>query len=215
MSEGSTTRDVKDVEKAHVQNDHSLEYGAPRPGRRRMANPAPIGLFSFAATTLLLSLFILHTRGIQAPNVIIGMAIFAGGLVQLLAGMWEVPNGNVFGATAFSSYGAFWMSYATIFIPGSGVMASFEGNMEEFNNAFGLYLMIWFMITVLFMCDFPPIKTNGKILNAVKFHIVSPWRRGTLHSWSCCQAFLCHCCCCRLEHGTRWLLLTRLVVFGE
>jgi len=123
-----------------------------------MANPAPIGLFSFAGTTFLLSLFLLHTRGIQAPNVVIGMALFGGGLAQFLCGMWEIPNGNVFGATAFSSYGAFWMSYATIFIPGSGVMASFGDNMDEFNQAFGLYLMVWFVITVLFIL--PVIRKN-------------------------------------------------------
>ncbi|KAF9445831.1 FUN34 transmembrane protein [Macrolepiota fuliginosa MF-IS2] len=135
---------------------HTVEYVPEhrKEGRRRMANPGPMGLFSFAATTFLLSLFNLHTRDIQTPNVIIGMAIFAGGLVQLLAGMWEVPNGNVFGATAFASYGAFWMSYATIFIPSSGVIASFNGNMDEFNQAIGLYLMVWFMITLMFI---PPV----------------------------------------------------------
>lgn len=43
------------------------------------------------------------------------------------------------------------MSYATIFIPGSGVLAAYGDNMDEFNQAFGLYLMVWFVITVLFM----------------------------------------------------------------
>ena len=47
----------------------------------------------------MLSLFNLHTRGINAPNVVVGMAIFCGGLAQLLAGMWEFPKGNTFGAT--------------------------------------------------------------------------------------------------------------------
>jgi hypothetical protein len=40
-----------------------------------------------------------HTRGVQVPNVVLGMAIFGGGLAQLLAGMWEIPNGNTYGAT--------------------------------------------------------------------------------------------------------------------
>lgn len=35
----------------------------------------------------------------------------AGGLAQLLAGMWEARRGKIFGATAFSSYGAFWISF--------------------------------------------------------------------------------------------------------
>lgn len=60
------------------------------------------GLFSFAATTFLLSLFTLHTRSVQAPNVVVGMALFGGGLAQFLCGMWEIPNGNVFGATGKS-----------------------------------------------------------------------------------------------------------------
>ena len=57
------------------------------------------GIFSFAATTFLLSMFNVNTRGIQTPNVVVGMAIFAGGLLQFIAGMWEFPRGNVFGAT--------------------------------------------------------------------------------------------------------------------
>jgi len=57
------------------------------------------GLFSFASTTLILSLFNVGAGGVATPNVVVGMAIFTGGLVQLLAGMWEFPRGNVFGAT--------------------------------------------------------------------------------------------------------------------
>jgi hypothetical protein len=57
------------------------------------------GIFSFASTTLMLSLFNVRARGVATPNVVVGMAIFTGGLVQLLAGMWEFPRGNVFGAT--------------------------------------------------------------------------------------------------------------------
>jgi hypothetical protein len=57
------------------------------------------GLFSFASTTLILSLYNLQTRSITHPNVVVGMAIFCGGLAQLLAGMWEFATGNTFGAT--------------------------------------------------------------------------------------------------------------------
>ena len=57
------------------------------------------GIFSFAATTFLLSIFNVGTRGVQTPNIVVGMAIFAGGLSQFIAGMWEFPRGNVFGAT--------------------------------------------------------------------------------------------------------------------
>lgn len=79
------------------------------------------------------------------------MACFCGGLAQLLAGMWEFPRGNVFGATAFTSYGAFWMSYATILIPNSGILAAYTGHEDELSQALGIYLITWFMFTFLLM----------------------------------------------------------------
>jgi succinate-acetate transporter protein len=59
----------------------------------------------FAATTFLLSLYNVRARGITTPNVILGMALGYGGLVQLIAGIEEWAVGNTFGATALSSYG--------------------------------------------------------------------------------------------------------------
>ncbi|KAF4610208.1 hypothetical protein D9613_010555 [Agrocybe pediades] len=123
---------------------------AVRPSR--IGNPGALGLFSFASTTFMLSIYNLQTRGIHTGNVVIGMAIFCGGLAQLLAGMWEFPRGNVFGGTAFTSYGAFWMSYATILIPGSGVLAAYDNAAPgELNNALGIFLISWMMVTFLFL----------------------------------------------------------------
>jgi succinate-acetate transporter protein len=121
-------------------------YGAAvRP--TRIGNPGSLGLFSFASTTFILSLFNLQTRHILAPNVVVGMAVFCGGLAQLLAGMWEFPRGNVFGGTAFSSYGAFWMSYATILIPGSGILDAYGTNVDELTSALGIFLTAWTLVT--------------------------------------------------------------------
>jgi succinate-acetate transporter protein len=70
------------------------------------ADPAPLGLAGFALTTFLLS----GHNASWIPDLIwVGPALFYGGMVQLLAGMWEFRNRNVFGATAFSTYGGFWM----------------------------------------------------------------------------------------------------------
>lgn len=82
---------------------------APHTPVRKLANPAPLGLCGFAATTFLLSLVNVGTRGLAEANVVVGMAYGYGGLTQLLAGMWEMAVGNTFGATALSSYGAFWI----------------------------------------------------------------------------------------------------------
>ena len=57
------------------------------------------GLFGFASTTFILSMYNVQARGITTPNVVVGMALFVGGLAQLLAGMWEFAAGNTFGAT--------------------------------------------------------------------------------------------------------------------
>ena len=75
-----------------------------------IADPGPLGLAAFALTTFLLSAANAHwTNGNSAGTAFLGYALAYGGIVQLLAGMWEFRNGNVFGATAFSSYGAFWI----------------------------------------------------------------------------------------------------------
>ncbi len=78
-----------------------------------IANPAALGLGGFALTTFVLST---HNAGL-APNLTwLGLAFFYGGLAQFTAGMWEFKTGNTFGATAFSTYGAFWMSLATFVV---------------------------------------------------------------------------------------------------
>ncbi len=78
-----------------------------------IANPAALGLGGFALTTFVLST---HNAGL-APNLTwVGLAFFYGGLAQFAAGMWEFKTGNTFGATAFSTYGAFWMSLATFVV---------------------------------------------------------------------------------------------------
>ncbi|HVC88617.1 MAG TPA: acetate uptake transporter [Gaiellaceae bacterium] len=71
------------------------------------ADPAPLGLAGFALTTFLLSG---HNASFIPDLIWVGPALFYGGLCQLTAGMWEFRNRNVFGATAFSTYGGFWMA---------------------------------------------------------------------------------------------------------
>jgi succinate-acetate transporter protein len=80
------------------------------PAATPVADPAPLGLAAFALTTFLLSASNAHwMKGNSAGTAFLGYALAYGGGAQLLAGMWEFRNGNVFGATAFSSYGAFWI----------------------------------------------------------------------------------------------------------
>jgi len=144
-----------DVEKAYTSQRLADErgasaYHAPQP-LRQLGNPGPLGLSAFAATTFVLSLVNLSARDVTVPNVVLGMAYFYGGLVQLLAGMWEFGCGNTFGATALSSYGGFWLSYAVIETPSFGVVAAYAGNGEMVRNALGFYLFAWFIFTFLML----------------------------------------------------------------
>ena len=74
-----------------------------------VADPAPLGLAAFALTTFLLSAANANWMGAATGNAWLGYALAYGGAIQLLAGMWEFRNKNVFGATAFSTYGGFWI----------------------------------------------------------------------------------------------------------
>src|SRR6266699_7256677 len=104
-----------------------------------VANPGPLGLSAFALTTFLLSC----TNAQLIPTVsglaiVIGVALFYGGIAQLLAGMWEFRTGNTFGATAFTSYGAFWLSFF--------VFVTFFADKvpaADTGHAVGLYLIAW------------------------------------------------------------------------
>ncbi|GAA6059168.1 hypothetical protein JCM10212_005513 [Sporobolomyces blumeae] len=115
---------------------------------RRFANPAPLGLCGFALTTFMLSLINVSARGVTVPNVVVGPALFYGGLAQLLAGMWEFATGNTFGATAFSSYGAFWLAYAFIVSPWSSIASSYEVE-GMFANGVSFFLFGWFIFTFI------------------------------------------------------------------
>lgn len=89
------------------------EAAAADPGRG-IADPGPLGLAAFALTTFVLSLFNAGLAPESLEPIVLPLALFYGGLVQLLAGMWEFRKANTFGATAFASYGAFWIAFAAL-----------------------------------------------------------------------------------------------------
>ncbi|KAJ5765453.1 hypothetical protein N7520_005012 [Penicillium odoratum] len=118
---------------------------------RKFGNPAPLGLCAFALTTFVLSAINMGAADITAPNIVVALAFGYGGLVQLLAGMWEMAVGNTFGATALSSYGGFWLSFAIVLTPGGFEIATELGGADtkNFNYSFGLFLMGWFIFTTI------------------------------------------------------------------
>jgi hypothetical protein len=128
------------------------------PQLRVIGNPGPLGLFSFASTTLILSLINVSARGVNIPNGVLGMAFFVGGLAQFAAGMWEFATGNTFGATAFTSYGGFWLAYAAYLTPAFAIAPAYANAPGEFPNVLGFFLAAWFIVTFLFFLG--TLRTN-------------------------------------------------------
>jgi uncharacterized protein len=106
------------------------------------ADPGPLGLAGFAMTTFVLSMFNANLVSSAGEPVVLGLAIAYGGIAQLLAGMWEFRTGNTFGAVAFSSFGAFWLSFFLL-------VQFFAPTLPAANagDAIGLYLWAWAIFT--------------------------------------------------------------------
>ncbi|HET7311478.1 MAG TPA: acetate uptake transporter [Mycobacteriales bacterium] len=112
-----------------------------------VADPAPLGLAAFALTTFLLSVKNAHwTDGTDAW---LGYALAYGGFVQLLAGMWEFRNRNVFGSTAFSTYGGFWIGlglYVLLVAPSAKQVSQVDNDLGWILLAFAIfntYMLLW------------------------------------------------------------------------
>ncbi|HEY7857984.1 MAG TPA: acetate uptake transporter [Candidatus Nanopelagicales bacterium] len=116
-----------------------------------IADPGPLGLGAFALTTFVLSVF---NAGLVNLGVVVvlGLALAYGGLAQLLAGMWEFRKGNTFGAVAFTSFGAFWISFWVLLNTTPAVPA----------KAVGVYLLAWCIFTTYMIV--PALRTSGGVL---------------------------------------------------
>lgn len=108
-----------------------------------VADPAPLGLAAFAMTTFVLSVFNANiiSDG-KLEMVVLPLALFYGGLAQLLAGMWEFKRNNTFGALAFTSFGAFWLSFAAYVKYVAGTLPA-----SDAYQATGLFLLAWAIFT--------------------------------------------------------------------
>lgn len=112
------------------------------------ANPAPLGLLGFGMTTVLLNL---HNAGFfPLDAMILGMGIFYGGLGQIIVGIMEWKKNNTFGATAFTSYGLFWLTLvALIILPQTGFGKAPDATaMTAYLTMWGLFTAVLFIGTL-------------------------------------------------------------------
>ncbi|MGH3438824.1 MAG: acetate uptake transporter [Sciscionella sp.] len=123
-----------------------------------IADPGPLGLAGFASTTLILSLVNAGVVGSGTEiSAVVALAFFYGGLAQLLAGMWEFRKGNTFGATAFPTFGAFWIAFASfvVFFAPSVPKA-------EAATATGMFLLVFLIVTAYLTVA--ALRTNAALL---------------------------------------------------
>ncbi|MDQ6774368.1 MAG: acetate uptake transporter [Candidatus Dormibacteraeota bacterium] len=106
-----------------------------------IAEPGPLGLGAFALTTFVLST---HNAGWAPDLTWVGLAIFYGGLGQFMAGMWEFKKNNTFGATAFSTYGAFWLGLATFIL----LVLFGKVPAKDVDNDLGWYLLAFAIFNI-------------------------------------------------------------------
>jgi succinate-acetate transporter protein len=124
----------------------ALVLGALAPAPRApRSDPGPLGLAAFALTTFCLSVC---NTGVfldpAASAVVLPLALFYGGLAQFLAGMWEFTRNNTFGATVFTSYGAFWMSFAAyVYL----IVPHLAAAGVEARQPTGLFLLAWLIFS--------------------------------------------------------------------
>jgi succinate-acetate transporter protein len=122
------------------------------------ADPGPLGLAGFAGTTFVLSL--INANLISGPltdvPVVLGLAIAYGGLAQLIAGIWEFRTGNTFGAVAFCSFGAFWISFYVLVKVGLPALPKVHQL-----HAISAYLWMWAIFTTYMF--FASLRTTGAI----------------------------------------------------
>ena len=111
----------------------------------KLANPAVLGLTCFGMTTLLLNLHNVGLFKMDAP--VLAMGLFLGGAVQIIAGIFEWRKGNTFAMTAFSAYGAFWLTLVFILLAKPYLMTKLA--LEVSNKGLAWYLLLWGIFTIL------------------------------------------------------------------
>src|SRR5580700_10636675 len=120
------------------------------------ADPGPLGLGAFAMTTFVLSMFNSNLVNDKGLPVVLGLALAYGGIVQLIAGIWEFRTGNTFGAVAFCSFGAFWISFWALNV---FYAKGITGNV---GHAVGVYLVAWAIFTAYMTVA--ALRVSGAVL---------------------------------------------------
>jgi uncharacterized protein len=144
------------MEAGSVRQHDPIAPAPPVAAGWKPADPGPLGLAAFAMTTFVLSMFNSNLVDAKGLPVVLGLALAYGGIVQLLAGMWEFRTGNTFGALAFCSFGAFWISFWALNV---FYAKGITGNV---GHAVGVYLWAWAIFTAYMTVA--ALRVSGAVL---------------------------------------------------
>jgi len=111
---------------------------------RTLANVGALGLGGFALSTFILNIVNAGWVDAKTIGIVMPVAMFYGGLAQFMAGMWDVKRGDTFGATCFSSFGAFWMGLAAFFFL---KLAGVAGFVDVTPAGVAIVLIAWGIFT--------------------------------------------------------------------
>ncbi len=156
MEGSNVPRDETDSGRVGLRDETD---SARAPAVPALADPAPLGLASFATTTFILSMINAGLVGggtATAAGIVAPMAFAVGGIAQFIAGLWEFRNGNTFGATAFCSFGMFWLSFYLLLHVTAGALPK-----TEIFSAIGLYLWAWGIFTAYM--TIASLRTTGAV----------------------------------------------------
>jgi succinate-acetate transporter protein len=133
-------------EKAPVSPPHPSPAPAPGIGAS-IADPGPLGLAGFAGTTFFLSVVNTNMLGASVTSTVFGLALFYGGIGQFTAGIWEFAKGNTFGALAFCSFGAFWLSFWYLLNHVVPAQVAGGAKVPDILHGVAVYLLVWSIFT--------------------------------------------------------------------
>lgn len=124
----------------------TLQPGRAAPSVHKFGNPAPLGLTAFAVTMFVEGLIQAGAMGVKNDHVVTGLALFYGGLIQLLVGMWCMAIENTFAATTLTSHAGFWISQAVSKIPFFQITYA---TSNEMTHAVGFFYLAWFLFNAM------------------------------------------------------------------
>ncbi|KAF2087066.1 hypothetical protein K490DRAFT_42624, partial [Saccharata proteae CBS 121410] len=117
-----------------------------------------LAIGAFATTLTTLSCSLMEFRGVTTTNVFIGNFFFVAGIGMVVSAQWELVRGNSYGYTVLSAFGLFYAGFGAIVTPSFGVTAAYGNDTAEYNNALGLFVLMWTVFNTFFLIGSLPIN---------------------------------------------------------